>query len=170
MMLWLVIIAASAALNRVRGGGLGGERLPGRALFWAAPAMGCLAWLVSPWPVALGLAVAYFVWAVWGWGHLLSRLGGFAPPRSPSVTEGLFMALPGAWLPVFARQLMILPGLALIAWLKAEPMLMLAAPVFAGVVTEIHAHLFRSMDDLDWTRAEIATGAVWGAIIILVAA
>lgn len=70
----LVVVAACAVLNRLRGD----ERwkpswLPGRALFYVAPAIGTVALLAQPWPVALAFAAGYAFWAVWGWGHVQMR-------------------------------------------------------------------------------------------------
>ena len=51
------LVVACALLNRVRGGGLYGDKLPGRALLWVAPVIGGLALIFHPWPIALAFGV-----------------------------------------------------------------------------------------------------------------
>ena len=44
---------------------------------------------------------------------------------------------------------------------------LIAAPLFAAAATAIYALLFRPLDRLDWARAEIATGGLWGLLILV---
>lgn len=160
-----VIVFAAALLNRVRGGGFGGQYLPGRALFWVAPAMAALAWTVNPWPVAVAFGLCYLAWGLPSWGHILARLGGYTPDREASWLERTFE---GIWprLAAFLRMLFVLPGVAAVAWLVGDWRFMLAAPVFAAAATAIYIALFRTLGPHDWMRAEVATGALWGLLII----
>lgn len=169
MMTWLIaalIVAASAALNRVRGGGFGGQYLPGRALLWVSVAMGLLAWLVSPWPVAVAFGLGYLAWGVLAWSYILCKLAGIEPPRSPGVGEAFCLLAPGTVAPVFVRMMFVLPGVTAVAWLIGDWRFLLAAPAFAAAATLAYAVLFRPLGTHDWMRAEIATGALWGALIL----
>lgn len=167
-MLALLVIIAAAWLNRVRGGGFGGDKLPGRALFWVAPAMGALTLLVAPWPIALALALGYGFWGLFSWGHILAALGGVAPDRPPTRLESWLLRL-GPVPACFLRMLFVLPGVAAIATLKGAPLLLLAAPVFAALATMVCQALLDRLRPMDWMRAEIAIGGLWGLVILLIA-
>jgi hypothetical protein len=101
-----------ALLNRVRGGGLYGDILPGRALLWVAPAIGGLALIFHPWPIALAFGVGFLIWGLPGWSYLLCRIAGIAPPRSASTLEAACCVAPGVIAPFFLRMLFVLPGVA----------------------------------------------------------
>lgn len=162
-----LIISACALVNRARGDGAWKpEWLPGRALFYAIPMIGGLAWVVQPWPVALAFAAGYAFWAVFGWGHVLMRVGGLRPDRSPDAIEAALLALPGSILPVFARMLFILPGVLAVAWLTGRVEFWLAGPSFAAVATAAYHVLFRPLQTMDWLRAELFVGALWGVLIL----
>lgn len=177
----LLIIVAMAVLNRVRGGGFYGDKLPGRALLWVTPVVGVLGGLVAPavtvnapffgsttgqWPVGIAWALAYLFWGLWSWGHVLAGLGSYTPNRSPSTLEA-FLALFGHPIAqTFVRMLFVLPGVALVAWLIGDWRLLAAAPAFALAATAAYALLFRPLGTYDWTRAEIATGAIWGWLLL----
>lgn len=164
-MIEAAIIFAAALLNRVRGGGFGGQYLPGRALFWVAPAIAALAGAVNPWPVAVAFGLGYLAWGMPSWGHILARLGGYRPDREASWLERTFE---GIWprLAVFLRMMFVLPGIAAIAWLIGGWWFLLAAPAFAAAATLIYAALFRPIGPHDWMRAEVATGGLWGLLIL----
>lgn len=163
----LAVLIACALLNRLRGDASWKPvRLPGRTLIYVAPAIGAVALLAQPWPVALAFAAAYAFWAVWGWGHVLTRVGGRRPDRSPDLVESALLALPGSLLPVFARMLFALPGVLVVAWLLGRPEFWLAAPAFAAVASIAYHVLFRPLQLLDWLRAEFVIGALWGVMII----
>ncbi len=163
----LAVVVVCAGLNRARGDDRWKPSwLPGRALFYVAPAIGAVALLVQPWPVALAFCAGYAFWAVWGWGHILMRVGGLRPDRPPDVIETALLALPGSILPVFARMSFILPGVIAIAWLTGRPDYWLTAPAFAAVATVTYHALFRPIGSHDWLRAELAVGALWGVLII----
>lgn len=160
------LVVACAVLNRVRGGGFGGDRLPGRALLWVTPVIGLLAWAVQPWPVALALACGYLFWGLWSWGHVLAGLGGYVPARSPSTLEAVLALAGPPLVQAFLRMLFVLPGVGAVAWLEGNGWFLLAAPAFAAAATAVYAALFRPLGPADWQRAEIATGALWGALIL----
>jgi hypothetical protein len=160
------IIVACAVLNRVRGGGFWGDKLPGRALLWVAPAMGLVAWAVNPWPVAVAFGLGYLAWGVLAWSYILCRLAGIEPPRSPGIGEAFCMLAPGKVAPVFVRMMFVLPCVVAVAWLLGNWWFLAAALAFAAAATAVYALLFRPIGSHDWMRAEIATGAVWGLLIL----
>ncbi|WP_336812209.1 hypothetical protein [Bosea sp. MMO-172] len=161
------VILACAMLNRLRGDDSWMPSwLRGRALFYVAPAIGAVAWLVQPWPVALAFALGFALWAGPGWGHILMRVGGRRPDRSPDVMEAALLALPGSLAPVFARMMFILPTAIAVAWLTGRPEFWLAAPAFAAVATVVYHTLFRPLAAYDWLRAELVLGALWGILIV----
>lgn len=164
-MIEAAIVFAAALLNRVRGGGFGGQYLPGRALFWVAPAVGLLALALNPWPVAVAFGLGYLAWGMPSWGHILARLGGYTPDREASWLERTFE---GIWprLAVFLRMLFVLPGVAAVAWLVGDWRFLLAAPAFAAAATAVYVILFRPIGSHDWMRAEVATGGLWGCLIL----
>jgi hypothetical protein len=160
------LAVACALLNRVRGGGLYGDLLPGRALLWVTPAIGLVAWVFNPWPIAIAFAGGYLLWGLPGWSYLLCRIAGIAPPRSASTLEAACCVAPGVIAPFFVRMLFVLPGVIAVAWLLGNWWFVLAAPAFAAAATAAYALLFRPIGMLDWPRAEFATGALWGLLIL----
>lgn len=178
----LIVVALLAWINRVRGGGLGGQFLPGRALLWASVAVGLIATLVSPtvtvtlpywgpqtgaWPVGVAWGLGYLFWGLWSWGYAFAALGGIKPDRSPTVLENLLALFGPPVAQTFVRHLFVLVGVALVAWLIGNWWLLLAAPVFAAAATAVYTGLFRPLGTHDWMRAEIATGALWGILIFV---
>lgn len=160
------IVLVCAWLNRVRGGGMGGQFLPGRALLWVSVAIGLVAWTVNPWPVAVAFGLGYLAWGVLAWSYILCRLAGTTPPRSPGIGEAFCMLAPGTVAPVFVRMLFVLPGVVAVAWLKDHWWFLAAAPAFAAAATTVYALLFRPIGTHDWMRAEVATGGLWGLLIL----
>lgn len=160
------LVVACAILNRVRGGGFGGDKLPGRALLWVSVAIGLTAWAIHPWPVAVAFGLGYLAWGVLAWSYILCRLAGIEPPRSPGIGEGFCMLAPGTVAPVFVRMMFVLPCVIAVAWLLDHWWLLAAAPAFAAAATTIYAVLFRPIGSHDWMRAEIATGGLWGLLIL----
>ena len=163
-----LVVALCAGLNRARGDARWMPSwLPGRALWYVVPAIGLAALLAQPWLVALAFAGGYLFWAVFGWGHVLMRAGGQQPDRSPDVVEAALLMLPGSILPIFVRMLFILPGVIAIAWLTGRPEFWLAGVSFAAVATVAYHVLFRPLQPLDWLRAELVIGALWGVLILI---
>jgi hypothetical protein len=170
-----LVVAFCAALNRVRGDDRwmrvsfrhdAAKRFPGRTLFYVAPAVGAVALIVQPWPIALAFAAGYAFWSVWGWGHILLRVGGQRPDRSPDFVEAALLMFPGSIMPVFARMLFALPATIAVAWLSGRPDFWIGAPAFAAVSTVAYHVLFRPIGASDWLRAELAIGALWGVLIV----
>lgn len=163
------LVIACALLNRVRGGGFCGDRLPGRAVFWVAPAVGVLALPVSPWPVALAWSVGFLLWGLPAWGFTLSRLGGYVPDRQPDAFEAALSGLPPI-VAVALRMALVAPAIVAVSWLIGDWRFLLALPAFVAAVTTIYAVLFRTLGSHDWQRAELATGACWGVMIAVAGA
>lgn len=62
----LAIIPAMSLLNRIRGGGF--VLLPARGVYWIAPALALMAWLIGiGWAAALIVGLAYLAWGLPGW-------------------------------------------------------------------------------------------------------
>lgn len=171
----LLVIVLCSVLNRARGDDrwmregfteTGAKHLPGRALWYVAPAIGLVALHTQPWPVAAAFAAGYLFWAVWGWGHILMRVGGTRPDCAPDVVESALLALPGSIVPLFTRMAFVLPGIVTVAWLTGWPEYWLAAPAFAAIATISYHVLFRPLQPLDWLRAEFFVGALWGVLIV----
>ncbi len=160
------LVVACAILNRVRGGGFGGQYLPGRALLWVSVAIGVVAWTIHPWPVAVAFGLGYLAWGVLAWSYILCRLAGIEPPRSPGLGEGFCLIAPGTVAPVFVRMMFVLPGVVAVAWLMGHWWFLAAAPAFAAAATAAYTLLFRPIGTHDWMRAEIATGLCWGLLIL----
>lgn len=160
------IVLVCAWLNRVRGGGFWGDKLPGRALLWVSVAIGLVAWTVHPWPVAVAFGLGYLAWGVLAWSYILCRLAGIEPPRSPGIGEAFCMLAPGVVAPVFVRMLFVLPGVVAVAWLTGHWWFLAAAPAFAAAATAAYAGFFRPLGPYDWARAEVAVGALWGILIL----
>lgn len=165
------LIVACAVLNRVRGDKLGWiPFLPGRAIMWVAPAVGITAWAVHPWPVAVAFGLGYLVWGIPGWGKTLMALSGQTLDRAGDAVDSFLDSLPGSLPGVFLRMLFVLPAVAAVSWLIGDWRFMWAAPAFAAAATTAYTLLFRPLGPFDWPRAEYATGAIWGALILSAAA
>lgn len=177
ILLAVAVVASCAVLNRIRGGGFYGDKLPGRALLWVSVAIGLIAWAANPipvtvagytqtWFVGAAFGLAYLFWGLWSWGYILAALGDYTPPRSPGVLEATLMLLPGDVTAAFARMLFVLPGAILVAWLLGNWIFIGAGITFAVTATACYTALFRPLGSADWQRAEIATGVCWGLLIL----
>ena len=166
-MIAALVIIACAVLNRARGDDRWKPSwLPGRALFYVAPAIAAVALLVQPWPVALVFGAGYAFWAVWGWGHVLMRVGGLKPDRSPDIVEAAILVLPGATSPVFARMAFVFPMVWAICAITGNDLFGAAALAFPAAASVIYRILFRPISSHDWLRAEVAIGCLWGVMIL----
>lgn len=67
----LCIILAFAVLNRIRGGGLGAEHLPGHPRFWVLPVvLGLAYWHLGAVEQAVWFAAAWLLWSTQPWGDV----------------------------------------------------------------------------------------------------
>lgn len=174
----LAVIAAASCLNAFRGGRIiDDEKLPGRNLYFAAPGLALTAGLAA-WDPLLGLGwgAAFLFWGAFSWGHLFG-LGLWKPQdRTPKGLEALLLKLPGNFLPMVGRELFVLPGLALIAWLTGKWWLVSMAPAYAALAVGVRWVAYQAAGPvsdrpLDWPGvkwAEFAIGGIlWGAMILL---
>lgn len=141
-------LALCAVINRARGD----DRwmpswLPGRPLWYAAPLIGLAALLIQP-PLAAGaIALAYLVWGVPAWGRIydLGRLPGGQSDH----------------LRFFARMLLAVPALLVFGSWGA-----FLGLSFAGLSVLAYELAWRWKPDNPIWIAELATGALWGALIL----
>ncbi|CAH1658062.1 conserved membrane hypothetical protein [Hyphomicrobiales bacterium] len=172
MNIFLVVLCA--ALNRARGD----DRwmpswLPGRALWYVAPAVGLSAWAFgAPVFTALAATGAYLFWALWAWGRwfdLHRHPDGYNRDGiEPTIIE---LAIGAAsfgsdHVALFLRHLMVLPGIILLFW-GANFLWPLALSVaFAAAVVAIYEAAWRLVPTYPIPVAEVATGALWGFLIL----
>lgn len=66
----ILVVFAAAAINRLRGGGLGADRLPGHPRFYAAALFGLVAsYALSDWRQGALLGLLWLLWALPAWGR-----------------------------------------------------------------------------------------------------
>lgn len=172
----LIFLAAMGVLNRIRGGGLGGQHLPGRAVLWVAPTICVLASaLVMPlYPVLAGLwALTYLTWGIPPWGRLydLHRLDGI-DTRPPSAFERFLLEVTGGsdHLAFFLRHLItILPGAILIAAWLGNPFVIALGFIMAGALVLAYEAAWTLHERNPIWVAEIIGGGIWGGAIIYTA-
>lgn len=164
-----LIIPVAAIFNRMRGDDtwLRWLKLPGRALWYMAPMIGLLAWVVHPWPVAAAWALAFLGWAVFGWGHLYG-LGRYQPERDIDRLSATLLEIAGGNVHAafFLRQLAILPGLALVSLVAGDIWPAGAAIPAAALFVAAYEAGWRWMPPQPILTAELIVGALWGAMII----
>ncbi len=177
----LLVIAASAILNRIAGGGRPYvTELPGRAMLYAAAGMFALTALyLSFWfrrwiglAIPLWVAASYALWRTFEWGTVfdLGRLPD-EPPRSPfgalffitgSDYADLWLRMAvglvpgtilGAWL-MHCRIIHIRLRSLLVTWIGFATAIWLAY-VVAWEIREVHIILF----------AELIAGSIWGLAV-----
>jgi hypothetical protein len=172
MLLSLLIVAITAALNRVRGAKHDYVPfLPGRAILWVTAVVAGLAFIVHGAWAAAAFAAGYLFWGLWPWGHLqvLGRLTAEQIGRPPSELEALLLKLARGNIHVALglRHLFVLPGLAAAAWFGAPLYLVALAPVFAVLTVVAYEAMWRVSPSNPIWLAEIITGALWGALLVL---
>lgn len=144
----LLVLALSAGLNRARGDARWMPAwLPGRALWYAAPALGLVAVLAQPPLSAVAIAVAYLLWGVPAWAEFydLGRLPGAR----------------GDHLRFFLRMLLAVPVLLVFGWWGA-----LLGVLFAALSLAAYELAWRWRPANPIWLAELATGALWGGLIL----
>lgn len=164
-MLDLLAIPACAALNRFRGGGLGASDLPGHPRFYAWAIMAGIALAATLDIVtAAGFGLAYLIWSFAPWGHLMC-LGRkeHEPSRPYAWIETRLLALSNGnvWFAFgLLHLLFLLPAALMTPWALAAPLLIVAAYEMSWRLSP-KGEIIRN--------AEVATGAVWGALVMLAA-
>jgi len=159
----LITIAACAVLNRARGDDSWmPDWVPGRALWYVAPAFGCVALLCGHGLVAAALwSLTVLVWGVGPWGHLIG-LGRFAPDRPPSDLERVLLRLAGGNVHVALG----LRHAVAVPFLLPFGLLALTFPILAVAAYEASWRI-RPANPI-WV-AELAVGALWGVLIVCLA-
>ena len=170
--LGLALVVLCAGLNRARGD----DRwmptwLPGRALWYVAPVVALAALLVQPWQSAALVGLAYLIWAIPPWG-LWFDVGRLVDTHTPfeDGAAGVFeraiatVSFGSDHFAFFLRNLVIFAGLApLVPW----PLAAGISLIFAAAVVGIYEAAWRFHRRNPIWLAELATGALWGLIIIL---
>lgn len=155
-MSWL-LLPIMAVLNRIRGGGFGGQYLPGHPRFYVSLAVAGLD-LWSGGSGAMGLV--YLIWSLLPWGHLMC-LGRWAPARPISTLEEecLAMTRGNPWV-AFG----LLHVIGLVPAMFVSPVAFLMAPA----IVAIYELFWRSPADkssVQWP--EMGVGVLWGLAIYL---
>lgn len=158
----LIAIAACAVLNRARGDDSWmPDWMPGRALFPVSIAIGLIGACLGGLWYGAAFGAAFLVWGVGPWGHLIG-LGRFAPDRPPSDLERVLLRLAGGNVHV---------ALAL-RHAVAVPFLLpfgLLALTFPFVAVAAYEAAWRTRPANPIWIAELAVGALWGALIVALA-
>lgn len=164
---WVLIIGtivACAILNRVRGGGFGGDKLPGRPIIYVAPIIGAITLFYADWVVALLMTITYLIWGIPAWGHTMAQLGDYRPNRPMTGLEELLNI---GYIGAVIRMMFVLPGTAAIAFYLKQELYTFTAVVFALLATHAYKFFQFNIKDDSWQNAEIASGAIWGATLIV---
>jgi len=170
----LLALLACSGLNRARGDDRWKDAigLPGRALFYTAPAIGAVALLVSGSLVAAAIwGIGFLIWGAPAWGHLIG-LGRHVPDRPPSRLEATLLELSGGnvHLALWLRMLFCLPAFVGAGWWVGEPLAMLLALPFAGAAVAAYEAAWRVHPVNPIWVAELAVGALWGVVIVSIGA
>lgn len=178
-MIIALTFAACMMLNRFAGGGVwAGEwwnparadKLWGRALYPAIVLIGLVALIWHPWPVALAFAGAFGFWRSFSWGALidLGRSSG-ADHREHNPVEAMLLRWFGHHWGLFVRHCFVFPGLVAIELLTGAWASFLVFP-FAAIATLTYELAWRFSPRAPIRNAELAVGALWGALIIVTGA
>jgi hypothetical protein len=159
-------VVALMALNRVRGGGLYGDRLPGHPRFYVAPAVALLYWPLAGGPNAVAAGVGFLVWSWLPWGRWydLGRIpeGYMGAIRPPSAFERWVNGIaPNDYLAFTLRNVL---GLLLAAILLHPAVLLLA-----GVQLAAYEAGWRLWPATPISLGEGLTGMGWGVALVWVA-
>lgn len=169
----LLIVLACAVLNRMRGD----DRwmpswLPGRPLWYVAPAIAATSLIVDPWPAAAAVGVAYLFWAVWPWGRWFDL--GRLPAPIASTADGFEiyverMAGGSDHQALFLRHLMATPGLVLVGILSGwtTSFVIFAPLIVAGSITLAYELAWRAHPSNPIWLAELAAGVIWAGVILV---
>lgn len=146
-MMTIAIILLCAFINRIRGGGFDGKKLPAKPLYWCAPMIAVIGGIVDG-TGGLLWGVAYFVWGLFPWGYL-QLLGRPVEGKKPEPVEA-----------------------TLLAWSRGNVYLafglrhLLAGPLAPFIVAayEVAWRLFPKSPII---VGELLTGAMWGLLIAI---
>jgi hypothetical protein len=134
--------------------------LPGRPIYYTAPLFGFMAWILMSWKAGLIVAVGILFWRLFSWGYL-QLLGRRVPGKGPEPFEAALLRIAGGNVhgALVLRHSFAFPtAYYLIGW----PGLVIGL-VFATVY---EAAWVCNPKNPIWI-AEIAVGAMWGAMIAI---
>jgi hypothetical protein len=171
-MIYVLVIAACAVINRLAGGGWPvtiAQGTPWRFAFGriqCAAAIGLVALALHPWPVALAFGAGFLFWRLFGWGHLISlgRKSGATARPATGVDKILVESIGPHW-GLFARMLFVLPGLIAVAYLMGNAALPLLTIPFAALAAGAYEIWWRIKPD-PIGPAEMSVGVLWGILIV----
>lgn len=158
----LLLIIVCSALNRVRGDDRWmPDWMPGRALFPVSIAIGLIGACLGGLWYGAAFGAAFLVWGAPAWGYL-QLLGRPVPGKGPSRVEAALLRVAGGRVHV---ALMLRHSFA-VPLLLPFGILPVAFPILAVAAYEA-AWRIRPANPI-WI-AELAVGALWGALIIALA-
>lgn len=167
-MAWLLILAVSGLLNRLRGTSYWKDwlGLPGRSLWWTSPAFGLVVLLggLSVWQGA-ALAGLLILWATPGWGRWFGLGRAPLPDRPASWWEKHVETVASGriHLAFLVRQLWLVPGVLGMALFWPMALWGLALPVLILAVYEGSWQVYdRYKNDYTIPMAEVLTGLLFG--------
>lgn len=153
------VILGCGVLNRLRGTVGWRFGLPGRSLVWVAPLVSLLSLAVLPWPFALGWGLVYLFWGVWAWGFLFTFGKVIPQGRQISGLEAFLLRMSGGnyYVAFLLRHMFALPAVLLTPFGFILPFGIWLSYVLAWRVTA------------QWAIpvAEVLSGLIWGAAIVL---
>lgn len=167
----ILLILIAAALNRARGDASWMPSwLPGRALYYASAGIGLASLLFYDARIALAWGIAFLIWGTPAWGRWfdLGRLpDGYARPDDGSTFEQWITELANGHdhVAFFLRQLLIVPGLLIVAFGLGSWWPLAFALPFAGAVLGVYELGWRLTPAAPIRTAELFTGALWGVLI-----
>lgn len=157
-MLILLLIPLMTWLNRVRGGGLGGQFLPGHPRYWVFAFICLLSFLAPNQLKFLTFSCGYLYWSLLPWGHWYSLGEEHGDDRPLTTFERIIDWLAGGN-PYIAFTIRNAIGfLPLTGW---------GAGVLGIAQTALY-HVAKRLvrGDSIWL-AELLTGALWGVLAVL---
>jgi hypothetical protein len=172
-MIAVLVIALSALINRMAGGGWPVGLLEGTPFrflygrFQTALYLGLAALLLHEWPIALAFGLGFLFWRLFGWGHLISlgRQSG-ATTRKATGVDDVLVEIAGPHLGLFLRMLFVIPCLVAVNLLGGTPWIIFLATPFAALAVLAYEFWWRLRAD-PIREAELTVGLLWGALIVL---
>lgn len=155
----IMVIIMMSIINRIRGGGLWGDRLPGHPRFWCAPVVFLLAvWWLPDWKFAAWFALAWFGWSLHSWGnsYMLGRPRFDGEPVG-SMWEGL----------IDLGVIGLVAGL-LICLLTPWALLLTVAMPASYYIGWVAFDLWPERLKAQTAIAETLMGAAWGAVLVAI--
>jgi hypothetical protein len=175
-MTWtLIIIPLMGWLNRVRGGGLGGQYIPFKALYAVTPIVGLLALLAGhPVYVSLSFAIAYLIWALPAWGRWFD-LGNL--PDDYGREPGKYSGFLERWIDeattddlqamLVRHGLMLTLGITFVAAVAYNPFYLLFIIIMPWLILNAYIAGWKYSPSNPIGPAEVLTGLSWGLFIWL---